>query len=150
VRIWSLHPRYLDRQGLTACWRETLLAQAVLDGRTKGYLNHSQLVRFRRQPDPLLAVGVYLDAVAEQATERGYRFDRTKVVRRPEPGVAMPRIAVTDGQLRYEWGHLMAKLALRSPDQHRALLQAHPTPDDVTPHPLFARVPGDVEPWERT
>ena len=57
VRIWSLHPRYLDRQGLTACWREGLLAQAVLAGRTKGYRHHSQLERFRAQPDPVAAVG---------------------------------------------------------------------------------------------
>ncbi len=30
MRIWSLHPKYLDRQGLLACWRETLLAQKVM------------------------------------------------------------------------------------------------------------------------
>jgi len=47
VRIWSLHPKYLDRQGLTACWREALLAQAVLNGATRGYTRHPQLVRFR-------------------------------------------------------------------------------------------------------
>ena len=29
MRLWSLHPRYLDRQGLTALWREGLLARAV-------------------------------------------------------------------------------------------------------------------------
>ncbi|GHG48119.1 pyrimidine dimer DNA glycosylase /DNA-(apurinic or apyrimidinic site) lyase [Flavimobilis marinus] len=149
MRVWSLHPRYLDRQGLTACWRETLLAQAVLAGRTKGYLNHSQLVRFRAHPDPLLAVGVYLDAVAEQATERGYKFDATKVIQRPEPGVVVPRIPVTQGQVRYEWTHLMTKLALRSPDQHAMLLRAYPTPDDVALHPLFTEVPGEIESWER-
>jgi len=26
MRLWSVHPRHLDRQGLTACWREALLA----------------------------------------------------------------------------------------------------------------------------
>ena len=29
MRVWSLHPRYLDATGLVALWRETLLAQAV-------------------------------------------------------------------------------------------------------------------------
>ena len=57
VRIWSLHPDHLDRQGLTACWRETLLAQAVLAGRTRGYTRHPQLARFQELPDPLGAVG---------------------------------------------------------------------------------------------
>lgn len=37
MRLWSIHPRYLDTKGLVALWRETLLlAQAVLFGNTKG------------------------------------------------------------------------------------------------------------------
>lgn len=67
VRIWSLHPKYLDRQGLTACWRETLLAQAVLAGRTRGYRSHPQLERFREHPDPISAVGWYLHGIADEA-----------------------------------------------------------------------------------
>ena len=47
MRIWSLHPRYLDAKGLVAVWRETLLAKHVLEGKTKGYKNHPQLNRFR-------------------------------------------------------------------------------------------------------
>jgi hypothetical protein len=37
---------YLDGRGLVALWREALLAQAVLRGRTRGY-RHPQLARFR-------------------------------------------------------------------------------------------------------
>ncbi|MGH9810894.1 MAG: pyrimidine dimer DNA glycosylase/endonuclease V, partial [Terriglobia bacterium] len=29
MRIWTLHPKYLDPQGLVALWREALLARAV-------------------------------------------------------------------------------------------------------------------------
>lgn len=47
MRLWSVHPKYLDVRGLVALWREGLLAQAVLRGRTKGYLHHPQLERFR-------------------------------------------------------------------------------------------------------
>ncbi len=36
MRIWTLHPQYLDRQGLVALWREGLLAQEVLRGQTRG------------------------------------------------------------------------------------------------------------------
>lgn len=46
VRLWSLHPRYLDTAGLTAGWREALLAQKVLTGVTRGYRHHPQLERF--------------------------------------------------------------------------------------------------------
>src|SRR5690606_27398013 len=113
MRVWSVHPRYLDRQGLVACWRETLLAQAVLAGRTKGYLNHSQLVRFRATADPLASVCAYLGVLAVEADERGYRFDRSRIDR----AVALDAVAplpVTEGQVAYEWAHLLAKLATRS------------------------------------
>jgi hypothetical protein len=30
MRIWSLHPKYLDSKGLVALWRESLLAKNVL------------------------------------------------------------------------------------------------------------------------
>jgi len=33
MRMWSVHPSHLDRAGLVACWRESLLAQAVPAGR---------------------------------------------------------------------------------------------------------------------
>jgi len=59
VRIWSLHPCLLDRRALVACWRETLLAQKVLRGLTRGYTNHPQLIRFRAHPQPLEAGAAY-------------------------------------------------------------------------------------------
>jgi hypothetical protein len=43
MRLWSVHPKYLDARGLVALWREGLLAQAVLRGRTSGYVRHPQL-----------------------------------------------------------------------------------------------------------
>ncbi|BDH56064.1 pyrimidine dimer DNA glycosylase/endonuclease V [Tsukamurella sp. PLM1] len=143
MRIWSVHPRYLDRQALVACWRETLLAQAVLAGRTKGYTRHPQLERFRGAPDPLGAVSAYLVALADEADARGYRFDRTRI---DEPTLTVAPIDVTDGQLNLEWVHLRAKLEARSPDVARRWRTVE-TPD---PHPSFRGVPGPVEPWERT
>ena len=37
MRLWSLHPRCLDAKGLVALWREGLLAQEVLRGKTRDY-----------------------------------------------------------------------------------------------------------------
>lgn len=142
MRIWSLHPEYLDRQGLVACWRETLLAQAVLADATKGYQRHPQLERFREAADPLAAVGAYLVAVADEADARGYRFDRTRI-RRRQP--AVPTMPVTAGQLAREWEHLRAKLAERSPE----VLQRHGDVALPKAHPLFTVVPGPVASWER-
>ncbi|WP_154795056.1 pyrimidine dimer DNA glycosylase/endonuclease V [Occultella kanbiaonis] len=146
MRIWSLRSSYLDRQGLTACWREALLAQAVLAGRTRGYTNHSQLIRFRDSPEPLKAIGGYLWAVADEASARSYSFDRTRIVEAPSThGADLPPIPVTEGQVAHEWSHLMAKLRLRSPDQ--ATRWESVTSPAV--HPSFLVVPGPVAPWER-
>lgn len=147
MRLWSVHPRHLDRQGLTGCWREALLAQAVLAGRTKGYRSHPQLERFRAHQDPLAAIGAYLEALADEATARGYRFDRSRIERPPSSSGTgfVARIPVTDGQLQLEQEHLRGKLAVRSPDWRPA------TGETAAPesHPLFVVVPGPVETWER-
>lgn len=150
MRLWSIHPRHLDRQGLTGCWREALLAQAVLAGRTRGYRAHSQLVRFRAHPEPLTAVCAYLDVLADEATARGYRFDRSRIGRGldvpEERRPALGSVPVTEGQVAHEWEHLLAKLAVRSPD----LWARHAQLKSPDVHPLFATVPGGVESCERT
>lgn len=141
MRIWSVHPSQLDRAGLVACWRETLLAQAVLSGRTQGYQNHPQLERFRATAEPLAAVGAYLSAVQAEATTRGYRFDADRIL---HPGTPDGAIPVTSGQLAYEWAHLGAKLARRSPADAERWAGSEPMPN-----PLFTVIDGPVESWER-
>ena len=79
MRIWSFHPKYLDRQGLIALWREALLAQKVLRGETRGYKHHPQLLRFRSQYDPVAAIAKYLEYVFAEVVTRGYNFDRHKI-----------------------------------------------------------------------
>ena len=140
MRLWSLHPRYLDRQGLLALWREGLLAQKVLQGVTKGYRNHPQLLRFKEQVDPVAAIAAYLRQVADEAACRGYRFDCTKLALADFVGT----ITVTSGQLDYERSHLLAKLQVRDQARYAELL----TIAVPTPHPLFREVAGGVEPWE--
>lgn len=142
MRLWSLHPKYLDPKGLVALWREALLAQAVLRGATRGYRDHPQLERFRAQASPAGFIAEYLRAVHAESVERGYRFDADRIA----PDRAIGRIAVTRGQIELEWVHLRRKLEARAPDWRYATL----TPDTVLPHPLFRAVPGEVADWERT
>ena len=111
MRLWSIHPRYLDQKGLVALWREGLLAQKVLQGKTKGYKKHSQLVRFKAQEDPVGSLACYLRFVADEATVRGYNFDRTKLA----PCSNVKVIPVTKGQIDYEMEHLVKKLKKRNP-----------------------------------
>jgi hypothetical protein len=141
VRIWTLHPRYLDKQGLVALWREGLLAQAVLLGRTKGYVRHPQLVRFRAQRAPVAAIATYLKVVYEEAKQRGYAFDLGRICGRG----MRKRIPETRGQLLYEWSHLMSKIRGRSPEHFNAV--NHISMPET--HPLFEIIPGDVRDWEK-
>lgn len=141
MRLWTVHPSYLDARGLVAAWREALLAQKVLAGGTRGYRNHPQLIRFRSQPKPLHAMAAFLRGLAEEARRRGYRFDASKI-RRSRPAA---RIAETEGQLLYEWGHLKSKLRVRAPLLHMRFGPiARPRP-----HPLFRIVPGGARDWEK-
>jgi hypothetical protein len=141
VRLWSLHPQYLDPQGLVALWREALLAQAVLQGNTRGYTTHPQLERFQAQRSGVAAIGSYLLAVHSEARARGYSFDRAKIA------VARSHrsIAVTAGQVEYEWQHLMSKLAVRNPELHQRWRSVRMP----RCHPLFEVRAGQVEAWEK-
>lgn len=140
MRLWSLHPKYLDSRGLVALWREGLLAKAVLEGKTRGYRSHPQLRRFRAQEDPVAVINAYLHAVLEEARRRGYHFDETKLA----PHAPVRPLEVSDGQLRYEWRHLLSKLKRRDPAHFQQLCMIG-NPD---PHPLMRVVPGDIEAWE--
>lgn len=141
MRLWSLHPRYLDAKGLVALWREALLARAVLRGATRGYRRHPQLDRFREHPAPRQAINAYLAAVHAEAQARGYRFDRSRF----GPVCDVLPLPLNEGQLELEWRHLLAKLATRDPLRH-AQWRVLARPDC---HPLFRLQPGPVAAWER-
>jgi hypothetical protein len=141
MRLWTLHPKYLDVRGLVALWREALLAQQVLRGATKGYKHHPQLRRFSRLAHPPAALASYLAAVHEEAVRRGYQFDASKIGRRRFRG----KLKETRGQLRYEWRHLKRKLRQRDPRWWRSLAAVK----IPAPHPLFKIVPGPVCDWEK-
>lgn len=140
MRLWTLHPSYLDAQGLVALWREALLAQAVLRGRTRGYRFHPQLERFRACPSPRRAIGSYLGFIHQDAARRGYVFDRSKFVKSQ-----CPAVAATDGQVAYEWEWLLEKLRRRSP----VLYRLHRRIEAPRAHPLFRIRKGPVAEWER-
>lgn len=174
MRIWSLHPSLLDRRALVACWRETLLAQKVLRGLTRGYTNHPQLIRFRAHPQPLEAVAAYLSGLADEADARGYSFNRALIgagedsagentsgenctgknsadkVENPYTSVA--RIPVPLGQLEYELAFLQHKVAGRDPEWEHQLSERLAARGELAAcaHPLFEVVPGAIEPWEKT
>ena len=164
MRIWSLHPCLLDRRALVACWRETLLAQKVLRGLTRGYTNHPQLIRFRAHPQPLEAVAAYLSGLADEADARGYSFNRALIGagengagehgadKTESPYTSVALIPVPLGQLEYELAFLQHKVAGRDPEWEHRLNKRLAARGELAAcaHPLFEAVPGAIEPWEKT
>lgn len=141
MRLWTLHPKYLDAKGLVALWREGLLAKKVLENKTKGYRNHPQLNRFKESHHPQNYIEAYLHFVCDEAGVRGYNFDRTKLGPRRKLKV---QITVRRGQVDYEWKHLMGKLKTRSPKDYKKA-QAVSRPQIL---PMFKKVAGGIEDWE--
>lgn len=141
MRLWTLHPKYLDAKGLVALWREALLAQKVLTGGTRGYKHHPQLLRFAQTENPPASVAAYLKSVHAEAVRRGYRFDATKIV----AVRSRQKITETRGQLLYEWQHLKRKLTQRDPARRREVAAVKMP----LPHPLFKITTGKVRAWEK-
>ena len=142
MRLWSIHPKYLDSKGLVALWREALLAKHVLEGKTKGYKNHPQLIRFRNTDKPVDSINRYLSEVYREAAERGYSFDRNKIDWQYEDCV----LSVTSGQMNFEIKHLLNKLKKR--DYQRYLESIKNL--EFIPHPIFNVISGEIEVWEIT
>jgi hypothetical protein len=141
MRIWSFHPKYLDAKGLVAVWRESLLAQKVLSGTTRGYKHHPQLIRFRNQKNPVPAIGKYLYQIFLEAERRGYRFDKEKI----REVSCNTKIPVSRGQIEFEWRHFIRKVKMRDENAYGRIK------DIIFPkvNPLFRIRKGSREYWEK-
>jgi len=140
MRIWSLHPQYLDSKGLVALWRETLLAKHVLENKTKGYKNHPQLTRFKKSKNPVNSINYYLSIVLKEAQARGYNFDASKI----DSSFKRLKLTVTKEQMKYEAQHLLKKLKKRDPKKFKNVRSLH----TVAPHQMFRVIEGEIESWE--
>ncbi|MES1221222.1 MAG: pyrimidine dimer DNA glycosylase/endonuclease V [Bacteroidota bacterium] len=140
MRIWSLHPQYLDAKGLVALWRETLLAKHVLENKTRGYKNHPQLTRFKKTKYPVDAINNYLSFILLEAQSRNYNFDASKIA----SSFKRSKLNVTKGQMNFEVQHLLKKLKTRDPQRFKELRSFQ----NFDPHPMFRIIEGEIESWE--
>ncbi len=143
MRLWSLSPKYLDRQGLIALWREGLLAKNVLEGKTKGYKNHPQLERFKKANDPIKYIHYYLGVIRKEALNRGYNFSADKI---NQIETLEEKIVINEGQVIYEFQHLSKKLEIRDPKKREELKEIK----KIEIHDIFSTTPGGIEHWEKT
>lgn len=149
MRLWSIHPKYLDKIGLIALWREALLAKKVLEGKTKGYKNHPQLERFKQSKNPIEFINKYLETIYDEAINRGYKFDPKKFTRfdsskaRREKTKLYKKIKITSGQIEYEITHLLKKIEHRAPHEIKRIEK------QIKTNPIFKTIKGKIEDWEK-
>jgi hypothetical protein len=143
MRLWSIHPKYLDSKGLVTLWREGLLAKKVLGNKTKGYKNHPQLIRFKNFKNPLLAINSYLFFVYLESKTRGYNFNINKL---DIDKLIFQVLPVSKGQINYEFNHLLKKVKQRDRNFYKKLINKK---QKILPHPLFYKVKGGIEKWEK-
>jgi hypothetical protein len=141
MRLWSIHPSYLDTKGLLAAWREGLLAQSVINKSSGSYRNHPQLNRFKATENPPGLLGFFLVEIVEESLLRNYKFNKDKI----QLIITEPKIPVTSGQVNYEFSHLKNKLKNRDPERYNILLKENA----IKVHPLFYVVEGPIENWEK-
>jgi len=156
MRLWTIHPKYLDTKGLLAAWREGLLAQKVLAEGTRGYRNHPQLERFKASGKALESMTAYLIDLHVEASRRGYAFDVSKIgikggsggrrAGASAEGGAPDRIPVASGQIEYEFELLKTKLETRDRAKLAELLRV----ETIELNAAFGKIEGGVASWERT
>lgn len=82
----------------------------------------------------------YLSHVHNEATLRGYSFNKDKI----DWNFNRTILSVTTGQLTYEKTHLLNKLATRDAKKYKELVNEV----KIELHPLFNLVEGSIEEWE--
>jgi hypothetical protein len=143
MRLWSIHPKYLDTKGLLGLWREGLLAQKVLEGKTKRFKNHPQLIRFKNTRNPILYIGTYLYYVYLEGKRRNYDFDISKIKRY---NFDIEKIPVKKGQVLYEFDHLLKKLEMRNKKSYEEIKDVK----EIEVNPIFYIINDDsIEQWEK-
>jgi hypothetical protein len=157
VRLWSIHPEYLDRMGLLGLWREALLAQQVLHGETENYKNHSHMQRFYALPkeDAMQYMSDYLFFVWQEGKLRGYKLN-VNHIKDPRNGGSLsgsPRklFTVSSGQLALEYQILCMRTRNRDHKHFLGLEDKYPSHRMWVPkpNPVFTLIHGRKEEWEK-
>lgn len=144
MRLWSIDPGWLDRQGFLGLWRETVMAINVLSGKRDGYKNHPQLDRFKQTDNPMAYLSSYAWPLVFEGRGRDYNLNEKYIVANWDSSLALP---VTRGQVDYEIQHLLKKLEVRDIECYNYLKRRT---NCISVHPLFYVVENNnIEEWER-
>lgn len=122
MRLWSIHPKYLDKHALIALWREGLLAQKALSG--KGLVDEAnvQLVRFKKSANPVRAIGSYLSFVASEGAKQGCKLNHERIL---QPNFEAKFMTTDVAQMELEVEQLKARMKTRNKDKFKLLTDVH-------------------------
>lgn len=160
MRVWSIHPAYLDTKGLVASWKEGIQGLNALrnprkpNGKWAMFAHHPQLIRFKRFENPELCLSEYLHFIADEADRRNYNFNRNLILPRLDENPY--QIWITCGQLIYEWDFLSHKVTCRTGfwEYGKPTINGKSTVETIASwscvvHPMVVLIPGDIECWEK-
>lgn len=147
MRLWSLNPKYLDPLGLSRNYFEGLRGYNTLIGLTKIWKNHSQLIRFKKY-DPIPYLSFYLQNVLEEAIRRDLDWT-TQSILKPITNDYTQSMSVTEGQIEYEINWLHHKMKNRQKVHQKYIDLLESERNNVELNPIFYKVSGDIEFWEK-
>jgi hypothetical protein len=116
-------------------------------GKTKGWKNHPQLIRFKNHNAPIHAIGFYLFIIYNEGCKRGYSYNKSKMFKIVEK-VSM--INISKEQLAYEFEILKNRVRGRDHTKFLELLEFGKKESYPKPHPLFHVIDGKVALWEKS
>ena len=128
MRWWSIHPRYFDKSGLIAAWREGLQMQKALQN---GEDDDPTLACFKYASDPLRAVGAYLSFLAAEGSKRGYKLAHERIL---YPNFDQEFVPLDNVRFGFDAEEMHKKLSRRS----EAYLRELPAVSEWEMHPVFA------------
>jgi|DewCreStandDraft_3_1066083.scaffolds.fasta_scaffold00567_11 hypothetical protein len=145
MRLWTIHPVYLDAMSLVALWRSSLLARDVIEGKDKSYGIKPPMYRFINHPDPVRAINTYIYYIWLEGRERGYKFDEKQLHMDKIDLEGRIKVPVTDGQLAFEVWNLLMGLVRKRPIR----LFGYVGIECFMPNPVFKVYMGPPDPWEK-
>ena len=129
---------WCKRNSCTLAWNT--FGKECFGNNTKGHKNHLQLSRFKAVEKPFEAINQYLAEIWEEASRRGYNFDRNKI----DYDFQKIEIDVTTGQMDYEFSHLLKKLEHRDIERYSQLKDFK----TIESCEIFSVKEGEIEKWE--
>lgn len=149
MRLWSIHPKYLDSKRLVTQWREALLCRAILDGKTKGYKEHPHFLRVKSHSQPYYFINSFLYVIWEEGKQRKFQFDKSKLMENLVQKYEEPLqlMEVTEGQVQYEFDFLQKKFG----EFHIQYIKNLQNFNDfgIEVNPCFIKIFGDIMNFEK-